>query len=335
MPKESAFGERRIFLRCIAGEKAIMTEQELLEIEPTASLGSKWIGGISPGQPVCEVASRVLGARLKAVLHALPLAAEKSDEDHEYVHQLRISVRRAVEAVRVFSRLMQDDEADALRKRLRQIRLAADEARNWDVMCERFSQGSGESIIARIVEQIKSHREEAQGPMRAVYQDATAESFDAKIEKLVEDIEFHRAGEGKRRFGRLAHRYLTPVLKKFFKAAESDLSTDESLHALRIRTKKLRYTMEIVAVAFDSAFRVLYRQVSLFQDLLGTVNDHATAKSLFRDWLSKTDDGEEKAFFEGLLLAEQRATKDLQAAFLATWTPKVVSRLKRQFRPYC
>ena len=26
---------------------------------------------------------------------------------------------------------------------------------------------------------------------------------------------------------------------------------------------------------------------------------------------------------EGLLLAEQRATEDLRAAFLATWTPKV------------
>ena len=39
---------------------------------------------------------------------------------------------------------------------------------------------------------------------------------------------------------------------------------------LRIRTKKLRYTMEIVAVAFDSAFRKkLYPQVTLFQDLLG------------------------------------------------------------------
>ena len=65
-------------------------------------------------------------------------------------------------------------------------------------------------------------------------------------------------------------KYLAPVVKKFFKAAESDLTTDESFHGLRIRTKKLRYTMEIVAVAFDSAFRKkLYPQVTLFQDLLG------------------------------------------------------------------
>ena len=190
-------------------------------------------------------------------------------------------------------------------------------------------------IPAKIVEQIKARRREVQGPIVAVYQEITADACEAKIEKLVQEIESHRQGEGKRRFGRQAPRYLAPVVKKFFKAAESDLTTDESLHGLRIRTKKLRYTMEIVAVAFDSAFRKkLYPQVTLFQDLLGTVNDHATAKTLFRDWLSKSEDAEQKAFLEGLLLAEERATEDLRAAFLATWTPKVVSGLKRQFRAY-
>jgi hypothetical protein len=74
--------------------------------------------------------------------------------------------------------------------------------------------------------------------------------------------------------------------------------------------------------------------VTLFQNLLGTVNDHATAKSLFRDWLSKSDSGEQKAFLEGLLLAEERASDDLRAGFLATWTPKVVCDLERQFRVY-
>jgi CHAD domain-containing protein len=274
------------------------------------------------------------GARLKAVCHYLPLAAEKSDEDIEHVHQLRISVRRAVEAVRVFSGLMDEAEVDALRDRLRRIRLAADEARNWDVMCERFLQGSG--ITSKIVEQIKAHRREAQGPIVVVYQEISADACEAKIEKLVQEVESRCHGEGKRRFGRQAHRFLDPVVKKFFDAAESDLTTDESLHGLRIRTKKLRYTMEIVAVAFDSAFRKkLYPQITLFQDLLGTVNDHATAKTLFQDWLSKSEDAEQKAFLEGLLLAEERAAKDLQAAFLGTWTPKVVYGLRRQFRAYC
>lgn len=106
-----------------------MTEPGLLEIEPAAvPSDSKWMAGISADQSVCEVAGRVLDARLKAVCQSLPLAAEKSDEDVEHVHQLRISVRRAVEAVRVFSGLMDEAEVTALRDRLRRTRLAADEA---------------------------------------------------------------------------------------------------------------------------------------------------------------------------------------------------------------
>ena len=310
-----------------------MSEQVLLEAEPVVvPTDSKWITGISSDQLVCEVAGQVLDARLKAVHHFLPLAADKSDEDVEYVHQLRISVRRAVEAVRIFSGLI--EETEALRDRLRRIRLAADEARNWDVMVERFSHGG--DIPNKILEQIKARRREVQGPIVGVYQEITADACEAKIEGLVQEVESHRHGEGKRRFGRQAPKYLTPVVKKFFKAAESDLTTDDSFHALRISTKKLRYTMEIVAVSFDSAFRKkLYPQVTLFQDLLGTVNDHATARSLFGDWRSKSEDAEQKAFLDGLLLAEERATEDLRAAFLATWTPKVVAGLKRQFRAYC
>ena len=99
------------------------------------------------------------------------------------------------------------------------------------------------------------------------------------------------------------------MVAKFFEATESDLATDEALHALRIRSKKVRYTMEIVAVAFDSAFREkLYPQMTVLQDVLGTVNDHATALTLFGQWLSKSEAVAERAFLEGLVLAEQQAT---------------------------
>lgn len=316
-----------------------MSQQELLEVEPTVEpaavpADSKWIAWISRDETTREVAGRVLDARLKAVCRALPLAAEKSGENIEYVHQLRIAVRRAVEAVRIFSRLMDAAEVDALRARLRQIRLAADEARNWDMLSERFAQGG--NVPAAIVEQIEARRREVQGPIVAVSQEAAAEGCEVKFEALVREVETRDHAHGKRRFGRQAPKYLAPAVKRFFRAAQSDLSTDQALHELRIGTKKLRYTMEIVAVAFNSAFRKkLYPQVTLFQDLLGTVHDHATAKALLQDTLPKFDSAQDKAFLEGLLLAEEQAIEDLRAAFLAMWTPKVVSALKRQFRTYC
>ena len=239
-----------------------------------------------------------------------------------------------MEAVRVFAALIPEAEMGPLRERLRRVRRAADEARNWDVISDRFSHGEG--IRLALLEQLKAHRREAQGPIVAVHQEFESDACTAKMERLVREVESSRNGQGKRRFGQQAARYLEPVVAKFFQMAASELGTDESLHALRIRAKKVRYTMEIVAVAFDSTFREkLYPQMTVLQDLLGTVNDHATALTLFGDWLSKSQVVAERAFLEGLVLAEERATADLRTAFLATWTPNAVSRLKRQFAFYC
>jgi hypothetical protein len=58
----------------------------------------KWVPIVAPEEGVREVASGTLAARLATVQHYLPLAAEKSDEDVEYVHQLRVWTRRAAAA---------------------------------------------------------------------------------------------------------------------------------------------------------------------------------------------------------------------------------------------
>jgi len=312
-----------------------MTKERTLVAKPTQVIpaDSNWIEGILPNQSVCKVASRVLDTRLMAVCRWLPLADENSGENIEYVHQLRLSVRRAVEAARVFSGLIGEAEYEELREKLRRIRLAADDARNWDVLCGRVSHGG--YIPAKLLEQIEAGRRKVQEPITMAYQEYRTEACGEKFEKLVHDVESHEYGEGKRRFVRHAPKYLRPVVKKFFRAAKSDLTTYQSLHGLRIRTKKLGYTMEIVAVAFAPAFRKkLYPLVALFQNLLGTMNDHATERSMFRDLLSESESLEQKAFLEGMLLAEERASDDLKAGFLAIWTPRVVSNLGRQFRAY-
>ena len=50
--------------------------------------------------------------------------------------------------------------------------------------------------------------------------------------------------------------------------------------------------------------------------------------------LPKAESVEQKAFLSGLLMAEERASDDFKAGFLAIWTPKVVSDLEHQFRAY-
>jgi CHAD domain-containing protein len=317
-----------------------MTEQVIASPQECVVTSSdKWGKTSWPNQPNSKVAHRILDARLQAVWRCLPLAAEKSEEDVEHVHQLRIATRRAVEALRVFSDLIPDAECQEMRARLRKIRLAADEARNWDVLADLFMHSpdvSGGGIVSRIVEEIKSRRREVQQPIVAIHQELVAEKFDERIETLLKAVRSQRQGKGKRKFGREARRHLRAVLRRFFKASDADVSDDDALHNLRIRTKKLRYTMEMLAVAFEPAFRKkLYPQISKLQDIMGIVNDHAMGKAFFHDWWQKAQDAQEKAFLEGLVFAEARARRDVQQAFLAMWTPKTAAELRRQFRMYC
>jgi hypothetical protein len=67
----------------------------------------------------------------------------------------------------------------------------------------------------------------------------------------------------------------------------------------------------------------------------GVLRLHVTRGLRFRDGLSESEHAEQKAFLEGLPRAEKRATEDLRAAFPATWTPRVVSGLKRPLRALC
>jgi CHAD domain-containing protein len=300
---------------------------------------SKWIKGISPEQPLHKAAHRILKSRLSAVSHWLPLAVEKSDEDVEYVHQLRVSARRAVEAMRVFSDLIPKSAYQDLRAKLQQVRRAADEARNLDVLCAEFvrcADVSCEDTCRQIAETIKHRRQDAQQPIVAVHGELVAGKFNEQITDTLVDVKSEGKGKSKSTFGRQAPLYLKPVVRKFFKASEADLSDDEALHMLRIRTKKLRYTMEMIEVAFEPCFRKkLYGRVSALQDVMGSVNDHATAKTVFGDWLTQTDDAQRQAFFRGILLAETKAHEDLRQAFYAIWTPQMVKTLRRQFRACC
>ncbi len=300
---------------------------------------SKWVHGVSENDPLHKAAHRILQSRLSAVSYWLPLAALKSDEDVEYVHQLRVSTRRAVEALRVFSDLIPEPACQDLHGILRVLRLAADDARNLDVLCARFVRSTDatcDDTCRQIAEAIRHRRQEAQRPIGSLYEELVAGKFNERIAGLLEEIEIAGKGKSKPIFGKRASRYLNPLVKKFFRASQADLTDDEALHDLRLRIKRLRYRMEIVAPAFGSTFRKkLYGRISTLQECLGMVNDHAMAKTFFSDWIEKTEDAQQKAFFRGLLFAEAKAHEDLRQALFVILTPKAIKELRRQFRACC
>src|SRR3954454_15518570 len=102
----------------------------------------KWIEGIGPETTVTDAARRSLELRLAVVAHMLPLAAHLAEHDIEHVHRLRVATRRAAAALKLYRDWLPQKSARWTKKRLRQIRRAASEARDLDVLIQRLHRES-------------------------------------------------------------------------------------------------------------------------------------------------------------------------------------------------
>src|SRR6478609_7634136 len=102
----------------------------------------KWIEGLGPETAVADAARRSLELRLAVVAHMLPLAAHLAEHDIEHVHRLRVATRRAAAALKLYRDWLPQKSARWIKKRLRQIRRAASEARDLDVLIQRLQRES-------------------------------------------------------------------------------------------------------------------------------------------------------------------------------------------------
>jgi len=291
---------------------------------------SKWIDLESPQQPASEVAREVLTARLATVADYLPLAAECSEEAVEYVHQLRVSSRRASAAVDAFVDCLPAERARRMKRWLKRIRRSANDARDDDVLLERLRElgDTSHRAFALLIERVAEHRRGAQKPIVAIYQKARRRRFDSLVQELASAAVWPDDGP-EPTFAELAAQQIETIAGQFFAAASSDVETASGLHALRIVGKRLRYSMEIFAGAFDVAFREsLYPWVEQLQERLGALNDHATAQARYQRWIAVLPPSAAAADLAALISGEWTAFETARHKFLAWWSEDRVEELR-------
>jgi CHAD domain-containing protein len=121
-------------------------------------------------------------------------------------------------------------------------------------------------------------------------------------------------------------------LQKFFDAAPRGTSDVESLHRFRIRSKRLRYAMELLAPAFPPTFREeIYPVVESLQNRLGEVNDSRTVCEFLEARLSGTSDPEQVEAQRALLTAWESRLERARAEFFDWWTPRRADDLGAAF----
>lgn len=296
----------------------------------------KWIPGISPDDRTSDVAGRTLGFRLAAVQHYLPLAAEKADEDIEFVHELRVATRRTTAALRLYADMLPRRRTARMEMRLKQIRRAAGDARDFDVLAQRLSDNHYDAEAQRFLEKVRSRRRKAQRPIQAVHRRLKKDDrFDGWVQKLLRGVRPKGKTDAERkdpRFGEWARTHLRRIVNRFFKAATTDDTDAPTLHRFRIRAKELRYEMELLAAAFPPDFiEKLYPVVEILQQHLGEISDHATAQAGLRKRIDTANDSSESDHLRTLLKDETDRLNQSRRTFLQWWTLQRKEDLRARF----
>lgn len=238
----------------------------------------KWIPGLIVDTPVVEAAQRVLSLRLDVIGRSLPLAAEEYHKDIEHVHQLRVGTRRARAALEIFADCLPGKVWDRARRKLRRIRRAAADARDWDVFQDMLRSCSTKRPASELagLDFLRGLAFER----RLIAQQLLIEAAktDLDTERIVSSVEAPEESRGPERLGDMALPVLGTAIANLETAVANNATGFEYLHRIRILGKKLRYAMEVFADCFAPPFRqVLYPAIEEMQEILGAANDSHVA----------------------------------------------------------
>ncbi len=291
----------------------------------------KWFWVEPPKAPVAAAAERILALRLEEVQRYLPLAARHDADDVEYVHQLRVSCRRAAAALRAFQPLVQR-RGRKLKTWLKRLRRAAGPARDADVFVARLRHDldPANRYAQELVEVVSQARIEAQHLLVKADAKAAKGDFQQAIDKCLKGLVKPHAALAELSFAEFAQESIAAPAAAL-SAVDVHAASVVELHQLRIAAKRLRYSIEIFHSTAAPALRLeTYPQVEELQERLGAINDRAASQVRLQRWLAELPADGLAAFVAALIVGEHAAAARLRNEFLAWWTPERQSHLSEQ-----
>lgn len=292
---------------------------------------SKWIEA-AVNEPTCDVAKRALWSRLGPLQYYLNLAANKPQDQIEYLHQMRTWSRRARAATQVFEDFLPGGRTKWLNKQFRRMRRVSNDARDDDVFAERLEADAELPAASHVLERVRAHREAVQPALNEVHRRLTDKRrLERRSNQLLKRVRWRGEGEAPR-FGAFAKQRLRVEVVEFFTAAEADLTTPELLHQFRICGKKLRYAMELLGGGFPECLRTeAYSLVSQLQERLGELNDLASAQTRLARWLEGSTDPQDISYLETMLADAKQSEAFCRGAFFSWWNRERQQQLRNQF----
>ncbi len=280
--------------------------------EPRRPLKLQERSGIQPDDPMSEAGRKILDFHFERMLLHEP--GSRQGEDAEAVHDMRVATRRMRSALRLFAPFYRRKVIRPLVRDLRQTARALGAVRDRDVFIEKLAYyqetlppGTGDSL-APLLEYCRLQRDMDRARLIAHLDSPDFERFVATFETFLTT-----PGLGTRKFESAAPaayqvRHVAPrLIYTHYEAVRAyetvlDRASVETLHALRIECKRLRYALEFFSEVMGEEVQGVIDALKQLQDHLGNLNDVEVAGDFLRRFISDYEQTQ-----TGVPLAERRS----------------------------
>ena len=203
-------------------------------------------------------------------------------EDPEYLHQVRVGVRRLTSAARAFRPLLRRKRAEAVLRQLRSMMRVLGAARDWDVFRETLQHAQASKELAARA-RYKSTR--ARRAARRLVASSAFQSVQLRAMRWLHGVPWrsdHARAEPLMGFARRSLDRLDAKLRK--RAKHIDWRDADRRHAVRIAVKRLRYACDFFSAIFPHQAVVPFlARLAALQDTLGELNDVSVARLLLQE----------------------------------------------------
>ncbi|GAB6905944.1 CHAD domain-containing protein [Desulfosarcina cetonica] len=298
----------RLWLEPIRGYKAeartalaIVTDLVLAEATKPALVALAEASGMSPGaysskvnvslspeMPAADALRRIM-ENLVAVMHS-NLAGVREDIDSEFLHDLRVSVRRARSLLGQVRGVLPEATSGQLQQQLKTIGTITGPVRDLDVYLLKEAAyvdrvpGFLQDGIKRLFQNLARQRRTARNRLRKAMD---TPAFAAALAALDAFVAAEPVAETAP-IGPIASAAIWKRYRRVVKRGRriTDASAPERLHELRITCKKLRYLLEFFASLYPAGtIKELVRQLKQLQENLGDFNDLSVQQEFLRQHL--------------------------------------------------
>jgi CHAD domain-containing protein len=277
----------------------------------------------------------------------------KQDLDSEFLHDLRVAVRRMRSALTQIKGVLAEEDVNRFKSRLAWVGQATGPTRDMDVFLLEFEQYRDclperfRQDLDPLYDFIESHQQIEHGLM---VKKINSPHFRGLVKELREFLtgltEQKGAAEAATPIAELASKRIYKMFRRVMKDGQAiaDDSPPEHLHDLRKECKKLRYLMEFFRTVYpEKKIGRLIKSLKQLLDNLGNFQDLEVQADKLRDYASQmVEEGETPhntllamgMLVDGLLTKQHQArnefaerfakfaAKDNQKVFISLFAPK-------------